>query len=162
MHEAQIKVGDIERVIPDSYINLCKHSMNNQSAWKPSTGPNDENAMLGGRYVVRAVHETETGVFYDLTFNKNDSWPHHFVVLDKYVENCPFRVGDKVVYRPKCLMGVDLRMLEAGWGYSLHNPNQIYEVRYVLNDYYIFVDHEPDNPPSFPMRWIDFQKVETG
>src|SRR3569623_704500 len=122
MNETQIKVGDVVRVIPESYLELCKAGLSNQACWKQSTGPNDEHGMLGGRYVVMALRETKYGVFYDLTFNKNDSWRDDFVVLDKYVENAPFRVGDKGVYRPKCT-GFDLPMLESSRSFSLHDPN---------------------------------------
>jgi len=155
----KIKVGDVVRVIPDSYFNLCKGSMNNPSVWKKSTGFNDESVMLGGRYVVMDVHESLHGIFYDLILDKNDPFRDDFVILEEEVQDAPFRVGDEVLFRPKC-SEQEIRFLMNLTAFkSLQNPNYLHEIKYILNDYYLFIDVGADSKYAFPMRWVDFEKA---
>src|SRR3569832_1193402 len=98
------KIGDIVRVLPDSYRALIKRELRDPSAWQRADPINNKEVMLGGRYAVRRVYETRVGTFYGLIeydCNHADRIRENFVVAEKDVSDCPYKVGDKVLFRPK-------------------------------------------------------------
>src|SRR3569833_793245 len=68
-------------------------------------------------------------------------------------------VGDEVLFRPKC-SEQEIRFLMNLTAFkSLQNPNYLHEIKYILNDYYLFIDVGADSKYAFPMRWVDFEKA---
>jgi hypothetical protein len=65
-------------------------------------------------------------------------------------EPCPFRVGDRVVYRPS----------DRGYGLEAMNdermePGKTYVVREIAHEYYVLV--EGDHHPGGGLYWTEFE-----
>lgn len=159
------KVGDVVRLIPPSYCELSKAGFLQPEHWKEANPTHDECLMLGGRYTVLEVSVTSRGYLYRITepkvrvgFDTPVGWSSYddSLVLDKDVENCPYKVGDKVLFRPKGSV-IDVKfqtMIEAR---NLQDPDWVHEVRAIINNYYIVVDYAVADIHSYPSRWIDFE-----
>lgn len=120
-------------------------------------------SMLAGRYVVldRSVNNVGRNA-YTLIEAGHGFGPclsgEDFLVLDKDVENCPYQVGDKVLFRPKC-SDLEVEYLTVDEEWNLRNPDTVHEVRGIINNYYIVIDCELGDENSHPLRWIDFERV---
>jgi hypothetical protein len=160
-----IDVGDKVKVIPRSYVGRAKSDLNQRHAWEVS---NEEGThiMLGGIYKVLAIEQSPSAFaqganvnFYKLIpGNTGSETISELNVLPVHeVELCQFKVGDAVVFRPKCTPQ-DLEYLKAlDDYYGLSDLDKEHKVTDILNDYYIFVDVPKNDPYSFPFRWIDFE-----
>lgn len=154
------KVGDVVRLIPPSYIELSKAGLLQPECWKEPDLTPGQHTMLGGRYTVLEVSVNNGRNVYTLieaghgvTSNRDGE---DFLVLDKDVENCPYQVGDKVLFRPKC-SAIDVKDLTTLEAWNLQDPDTVHEVRGIINNYYIVIDYEVGHIHSHPLRWIDFE-----
>ncbi len=138
------------------------------NTWKEPDPTRDKYVMLGGRYTVLEVSVTPNGYFYKLIEPLPKDDPYAFLppinwagvlVLDKDVENCPYQVGDKVLFRPKC-SAMDVKCLTSIEAWNLRDPDTVHEVRGIINNYYIVIDCEVGDENSHPLRWIDFERVD--
>lgn len=156
------KVGDVVKVIPESYIDLAKGFLNSPNTWKTCNPKIDTHLMLGGVYKLLSVESSNQGDWYSLIsegVNNLGKLRAEFLTLDSSVKRCPFNVGDKVIFDPKCLeedRNFLISILDKTYGIS--STNRTREVTYVLNDYYIFVDFPKDHPNAYPFRWMDFKE----
>lgn len=155
------KIADKVKVIPSSYIDLSKTFLNYRETWNKVNTERDEHLMLGGEYTIRSVENTTIGIFYKLIeggTNNSGKASERQIKLANNVMSCPFHVGDRVVFSPKC-SEEDIQYLEAlGYGVRASDPPaKEHKVTAILNDYYVFVDVPKNDPRSFPFRWIDFE-----
>lgn len=161
-----INIGDKVKVVPHSYIGRAKGGLNQRHAWRVESIDEGSDIMLGGVYEVLAIEKGPSGFahgantnFYKLIPGDDNSGivsEFNVILLDE-VELCQLKIGDVVVFRPKC-SPQDLEYLKAmGACYSLSNPDKEHKITGILNDYYIFIDVPKDDPYSFPFRWIDFE-----
>lgn len=154
-----IEKGDIVKVVPRNYFDLCKGFFNYPNRWESADPKNNEVVMLGGQYKVLDEHSEKSGKYFKLIekgLNNQDMVHESFVVLSGSVTVCPFLVGDKVVF--------DLSLDEARKNMSIFQyydyGNGVHQITAILNDYYIFIDVPKDDPYSFPFRWTDFKRKE--
>ena len=161
------KVGDVVRLIPPSFYALSKAGFLQPEHRKEADPTHDQCLMLGGRYTVLEVSVDSGRYLYRIAepnpgagFHAFEGWSSYddSLVLDKDVENCPCKVGDKVLFRPKC-SATDVKNLTTMKGWNLEDPDRVHEVRAVINCYYIVVDYEAGESDSIPLRWIDFERV---
>lgn len=149
------------RVIPPTYIDVAKGGLLYRDNFCESDLEKDTLVMLGGLYKVRKQEKSNNKIWVELIEPKTHSHtvPDYFLVEEENFEACPFKVGDKVRFRPKC-SEQDRQYLTAGDRiYSLNDPEKIYEIKDILNKYYIFLDCKRNEDISFPFRWVDFKKA---
>jgi hypothetical protein len=164
----KFKVGDAVRLILPSYISIAKGGgLMQPDYWEEADPAHDKHLMLGGRYIVLEVSVTPRGYLYRITEPNPDAaayasvgWSSYddALILDKDVENCPYQVGDKVLFRPKC-SAMDVKYLATLEAWNLQDPDTVHEVRGIINNYYIVIDYEVGHIHSHPLRWIDFERV---
>jgi hypothetical protein len=156
-----IKKGDIVRVIPSSYFELCKGQLNSPAVWKPADHRNNDVVMLGGKYQVLDIHTEKSGRYFKLIEkgkNNQDMVHEKFVVPDSDFSPCPFSVGDKVVFDLSDEKAREMISFLHLYGYA-ENKNKEHEVMHILNDYYVFIDNDLGDPHSFPFEWNNFKKI---
>lgn len=153
-----INKGDIVRVIPSSYFELCKGYFNSPDKWKLSSRKDNDVVMLGGKYQVLDIHVEKSGRYFKLIEkgkNNQDMVHEKFVVLDNDFSPCPFSVGDMVAFDfPQEMARENMSILQH---YDYGAKDKKHLIKYILNDAYVFVDYEPGDPNSFPFAWKDFK-----
>ena len=157
------KVGDVVRLIPELYDDLSKAGFLQPNCWKEADQMHDPYTMLGGRYTVLEAGILGNGMnVYTLiesnSLHGSSQSGDTSLVLDKDVENCPYKVGDKVLFRPKC-SDLDVKTLTMIEAWNLRDPDTVHEVRGIINNYYIVIDYEVGHIHSHPLRWIDFEQA---
>jgi hypothetical protein len=155
------KVGDEVRMIPESYFQLFKGDLHHSIFWQKPDPAHDDRVMLGGRYTVLEVSPGKSGVFYRLIDNNElgEFYRENFLILDSEVRNCPYKVGDKVLFRPKC-SALETKALKKFEHLKVDDLEAIHEVRAAINDYYVVVDLPVDSPYACPIRWVDLELVK--
>ena len=153
-----INKGDAVRVIPSSYFSLCKRYFNYPDSWMPADSQNNEKVMLGGKYKVLDIHTEKSGTYFKLIEKNNDyqgEIHENFVKLDSNIIVCPFSVGDKVVFDLSPDRAREYINILHQFDYD--DKNKVHEVKYILNDYYVFIDYGLDDLNAFPFEWKDLK-----
>lgn len=154
-------LNDLVRVIPRSYVDLSKSFFNDPRKWQDFDSQEDNVVMLGGEYNILSIQKSGGRTWYKLLQNNPNNEAmvsDSLIVKSGDLRKCPFQVGDKVIFHPKCSMQ-DEQFLVSGLEepYGLLDRRKLHDVTCVLNDYFIFVDFDIQSPYSFPFRWEDFE-----
>lgn len=159
-----LKINDVVKIIPSSYVNLSKNFFNSPSCWKASNKSSDEKLMLGGTYAIVNIEKVEGREWFSLLpkgINNFGKVSSSSIVPVENVGSCIFKEGDNVVFRPKC-SEEDVKYLEETMEncYQLSQEDRVHVVTKILNDHYIFIDFNMDDGCAFPFCWQDFRLVE--
>lgn len=156
------QINSLVRVIPYNYVGLFK-TYNYIDNWNDANAQEDECIMLGGKYKILSVEREDNGsIFYSLLHKNinNKGWAFEKnLMLDKDVSNCPFNVGDNVVLSLSDEEIQQQRFPIWNKAYAFEDKKMIYKITEVLNNFYIFLNYEKDDPNSAPFRWDNFKKV---
>ena len=153
------QVGDWVRLIPDSYIHLAKGGFNQRHTWSLRGDNDDAHLILGGKYQIRSIHFSGKNKWHSLLENnKAGHVLENIIRPDNDVPSCQFIVGDTVIFRPQC-SDQDIRYLTLALKkcYGLSQVGRVFEIKAVLNDYYIFLDYSQSDGCAYPLRWLDFK-----
>jgi hypothetical protein len=154
------KINDRVRVIPPGYIDVAKGGLLYRDAWNAVNLKKDDRVMLGGSYKILSQVKSNDTTWVTLIENQENQMgtvPERFLVREEDFDKCPYKVGDKVKFSASC-NDSDKEYLLA-FNKPFADPNHIYEIKGVLNEYYIFIDCEINDDYAYPFRWVDFKKV---
>ncbi len=146
-------IGDEIKVIPESYFALSKGFFLYPDTWKNSNRYTDKLIMLGGEYKILDIIGQHAKL---LDYNENYAGMCHLsnMIGVRDISSCPYVIGDAVSFSPKC-SEKEKKYLSILDGYSF-NKNKRYEIKLILNNFYIFIDFDITNASAFPFKWNDF------
>ena len=158
----KFKLGDKVVLLPRTYEDIGKSLLLYRERWNASNPKSDIHLMLGGKYTVLEIFEERGETSYELLENSRrqmgNSWERS-LIFEEELNHCPYKVGDTVVVDPRNERS--RKWLETVYkhGYSFSDHFRKHTVTGILNDYYIFLDYDQDDPWAVPLIWEDFRKV---
>ncbi len=159
-----IKIGDKIRVIPESYMYLSKAGYLSPDTWRTPNPDTDTCAMLGGEYEVLDGDLDSNHPLYTLLPDSRHSRgrvsDHDAIAVDK-VELCPFSVDDTVKFNCRWSeRDFNERRDTLHRYYGFDDPDAAHKITHVINDCFVLLDYELDDPFGTPFFWHHLSKVD--
>jgi hypothetical protein len=171
----------VKYIYPD-YFSAMKDNYFQPVKWC-SPSESDEVFMIAGEYNVKSVKRK---LFfweeYELS-NINEFINGAFLQLSEFVQSCPYKVCEYVIFNPKC----SIKESEYITMISKIHSRRHYKIKEIINDYYILIDSTclnnrddlndlpqetkqlirkyPNMVKNYcqniliPYRWIDFKSI---
>ncbi|MGD8712361.1 MAG: hypothetical protein PVG50_05935 [Thiohalophilus sp.] len=160
MNSYSVKAGDMIRIVPKTYFDLCKAEFNNPSAWELADRFTNGEVMLGGRYEILEILDQQGRRFFRVLESAENMLgfvDESLTLPDQALSTCPYNVGDRVHF---CLSRSEIHKNAAYLKhYEFGDPKVTHTINFVLNDCFVFLDFEIPDFRAFPFLWRHVERL---